>query len=164
MSRRPTARRRLSSLSPDLDLIPVMNLFMVLIPFLLLTAVFAKTVAIDIYLPQISEEGAGKSAPPHEVLTVRLNKNGFVFGGLGRFIAPVEKKGERYDFELLSKRLLELKKNHPDKDEVILLFDPATPYELVIKLMDATREAVTKESGIPIRKRLFPLVSVGENT
>ena len=63
MSRRPTARRRLSSLSPDLDLIPVMNLFMVLIPFLLLTAVFAKTVAIDIYLPQISEEGAGKSAP-----------------------------------------------------------------------------------------------------
>ena len=47
---------------------------------------------------------------------------------------------------------------------MILLFDPATPYELVIKLMDATREAVTKESGIPIRKRLFPLVSVGENT
>ena len=163
MSRRPTARRRLSSLSPDLDLIPVMNLFMVLIPFLLLTAVFVKTAVIDIYLPQISEEETAVSAP-HQALTIRLNKNGFTFGGLGRTLAPVEKKGETYDFKLLSERLLELKKNHPDKDEVILLFDPATPYELVIKLMDATREAVTKESGIPIRKRLFPLVSVGENT
>ena len=38
---------------------------------------------------------------------------------------------------------------------MILLFDPATPYELVIKLMDATREAVTKENGIPATKRLF---------
>lgn len=140
-----------------------MNLFMVLVPFLLLTAVFAKTAAIDIYLPQISEGEAAKSAP-REVLTVRLNKNGFAFGGLGRSIAPVEKKNDAYDFETLSERLLELKKNHPDKDEVVLLFDPATPYELVIKLMDATREAVTKESGIPARKRLFPLVSVGENT
>lgn len=163
MPRRPTARRRLSSISPDLDLIPVMNLFMVLIPFLLLTAVFAKTVAIDIYLPQISEEETVRPAP-HEVLTVRLSKNGFTFGGLGRTLAPVEKKGERYDFELLSKKLLELKKNHPDKNEVILLFDPATPYELVIKLMDATRETATKENGIAIRKNLFPLVSVGENT
>lgn len=163
MPRRPTARRRMSSLSPDLDLIPVMNLFMVLIPFLLLTAVFAKTVAIDIYLPRISEEETAGSAP-HEVLTVRLNKNGFTFGGLGRTLAPVEKKGERYDFELLSKKLLELKKNHPDKNEVILLFDPATPYELVIRLMDATRETATKENGIATRKSLFPLVSVGENT
>ncbi|MEE9614954.1 MAG: biopolymer transporter ExbD [Thermodesulfobacteriota bacterium] len=164
MARRPTRRLHKNPVWTDLNLIPVMNLFMVLIPFLLLSAVFARTAIIDVYLPRDVPESAETAAVPGDVLTVHITEKGFAFSGLGEGTPPVGKKDGFFDFGLLTANLLEIKGQYPDREEVILLFEPSTPYELVVKTMDATRERITSENGRVIRDPLFPLVSVGEHT
>ena len=159
--KKPISKRRHVQTDGDLNLTPVMNIFMVLIPFLLLTAVFAKTAVIDIYLPRTSSEGVAASAPS-EILSVTLTDDGFKLGGLGRNAPFVPKKNGNYDFASLSESLLKLKENYPDKNEVVLLFPQNAPYEIVIKLMDSTRETYVADGDRKARKVLFPLVSVGE--
>lgn len=164
MARRPSRKRHHSFLGDDINLIPVMNIFMVLIPFLLLTTVFAKTALIDIYLP--SESPSGKKAAeanPAEVLTIHMTDSGFAFSGLGHGMPAIIKKDGAFDFELLARKVEEIKAQHSDREEVIILFEPDIHYELVIKAMDAVREIVEIKDGKAARKTLFPLVSVGEH-
>ena len=163
MARKPT-RLRKKGVEADLNLTPVMNLFMVLIPFLLLTAVFARTAIIEIHLPQEGQvqEPAKKDKKKPEVLTISLTKKGFVFSGLGKKIKRINKKDGEYDFELLTKKLLGLKKKYPEREEVILLFHPDMKYELVVRMMDTTRETVVTSNGISEKKKLYPVLSVGE--
>ncbi|MDH4226472.1 MAG: biopolymer transporter ExbD [Deltaproteobacteria bacterium] len=160
MARKPSRRRRPNPHGEELDLTAVMNLFMVLIPFLLLSAVFAKTVSIDIVLPTGS---AAQAAAPSEPLTVTMKKSGILVGGIGRAIPFLERKSGKYDFETLNKRLFELKRQHPAKEDIVLLFPKDAAYNDVIRLMDSTREIIVKEGGVSSRKPLFPVVSVGEH-
>lgn len=161
MARRPTRRLHRDPLWREMDLVPVMNLFMVLIPFLLLSAVFVKTAVIDVHLPT---ESQGAVEPvTGDILTVHATDVGFSFSGLGAGLGPVRKKGGAFDFELLSERLLELKRRYPESREVIILFKADMPYELIIKTMDAAREIIKTKSGETVRLTLFPLVSVGEH-
>ena len=168
MARIPTRRRHKATLDEEINLIPVMNLFMVLIPFLLLTAVFAKTAIIDVYLPKaagaaLSDKTVKKAAAPGAVLTIQVTAKGFRFTGLGRGVADIGKRDGKYDFTALSKALVKLKAKYPAKEEVILLFEPTTPYETVVKMMDTTRELIEKSGKKSSRKTLFPLVSVGQS-
>ncbi|MCK4846417.1 MAG: biopolymer transporter ExbD [Deltaproteobacteria bacterium] len=167
MAKVPTRRRHKSTLDEEINLIPVMNLFMVLIPFLLLTAVFAKTAVIDIYLPAAAIASNDKvvkkaASAPTIVLTIHVTKKGFRFTGLGKGIGEIKTANNKYDFTALSKELVKLKEKYPTKEEVILLFEAATSYEVVVKMMDTTRELIEKKGEKSTRKHLFPLVSVGQ--
>src|SRR3989304_690968 len=57
---RPSKKRHRHLVAGDVNLIPLLNIFTIVIPFVLLTTVFAKTAIIDMYLPQ--ERGGGQSA------------------------------------------------------------------------------------------------------
>ncbi len=147
----------------DLNIIPLLNVFVIIIPFLLLTAVFARTAIIDILLP--GESGAAASTSPAEegrFLTVKVTGKGFRLGGIGRG-RFIPKKNGRLDFEALTDRLVKLKDRYPQVEEVAILFDPDVSYDLVIKVMDSAREAYTVKDGKRIRRILFPVVSLGEN-
>ncbi len=156
MANRPSRRRHTHSESDDLNLTPMIDIFIIIIFFLLLTAVFARTAIIDIYLPQ--EGGASnQSAAESEVLTIKITEKGFELGGIGGQ-SFIPKTGENLDFKELTNQLINIKDKYPQKEDVVLLFDPATPYEIVIKVMDASRE--TTEGT---KRTLFPLVSLAEN-
>jgi len=134
----------------------MIDIFIIIIFFLLLTAVFARTAIIDIYLPQ--EGGAsGQSGVPPQVLTIKITEKGFELGGIGgEKIIP--RISENLDFKGLTNQLVNIKDKYPQKEDVVLLFDPSTPYEVVVKVMDASRE--TPEG---VKRTLFPLVSLAEN-
>ena len=165
MARRPT-RKRHSAGMEDLNLTPVMNVFIILIPFLLLTTVFVKTAIINVYLPgNTSDREQTDRANSERILTLHMTRDGFSFSGLGKEIPPVKKDNSgSYDFGLLNSRVAALKERYPKHEEAIILFAPDTPYELVIKAMDATREVATSKQGKITRKTLFPVISVGEHT
>ncbi|MCK4738817.1 MAG: biopolymer transporter ExbD [Deltaproteobacteria bacterium] len=167
MAHRPTSRRKrnVDADAGDLNLTPVMNLFMVIIPFLLMTAVFVNTTIIEIHLPQESkapQAPSDKKVTEDDILTIGLTAKGFTFSGLGKRIATIKKKDGKFDFISLQKKLVELKKKHPTKEEVVLLFKADAPYDLVIDTMDATRIALVKNGETTTKQNLFPMVSVGE--
>jgi len=160
---RPSKRRHHSILAEDINLIPILNIFMIIIPFLLLTAVFTKTSIIDIYLPQEGQEAKdNKFSQIPQILTVKVMEMGFELGGMGNGIL-IPKMGGNLDFKQLANELRKLKDKYPDEEDVVLLFDPNVSYDLIINVMDATREISDVIEGKTVKKLLFPLVSLGEN-
>lgn len=157
MSHRPSSRRRSLHSRHELDIIPILNVFMIIVPFLLLTAVFAKTAIIDIYLPKENqEEPEDINDKPPEILTIEITANGFELGGIGDGVIITGTK-DNLNYKQLTIELVKIKDKHPQKEEVVLLFDPNTSYDTVVKVMDATRE--TTEGT---KRLLFPFVSLGE--
>ncbi len=103
MGARPSLRRfgRHAETS-DINLIPLMNVFCILIPFLLLSAVFVQLSIIDTNLPSaISESNKDEKtekSPTPEVkklnLTVLIRKDGFTLAGYGG-VLTVNEGGEK---------------------------------------------------------------------
>lgn len=129
---------------PDqVDVTPVMNLFCILIPFLLLTAVFAQTVVIEINLPR---EGVGTTAqlqeemPPDQLRFVMVNikKDGVHVATDKKIYPPVpvsdwNDEASLTDFE---KQLQDILAQFPEQQDVILISPDETPYAVLIQLMD----------------------------
>lgn len=163
MAYRPSRRAHNHGHGTELNIIPLMNVFVIIIPFLLLTAVFAKTSMIEIFLAQ--QEAVVSSSAKDQVngfLTVKVVKRGFVLDGIGKGIVIKRKKGE-LDLKRLSSMLVKLKDRHPKVNEVAILLSPSLSYESVVAVMDATRETEVVKDGQKSRRVLFPLVSLGEN-
>jgi biopolymer transport protein ExbD len=156
MAFRPSKRRHGAYLEQELSLTSLLDMITILVVFLLVTAVFAKTAVIDTYLPK---EGGVEAAVPAEkipdVLVVMTTKDGFELSGLGSELSIPKREGE-FDFNALAMEAAKIKERNPEKEEVILLFNPRTSYETVVKVMDATRETADRA------RKLFPLASLGE--
>lgn len=156
MAHRPSKKRH--QLVTDVNLTPLLNVFIIVIPFVLLSAVFVKTSVIDIYLPQ---EGRRAADSPTGVLVIKVTGSGFDVGGIGKAFIP--KQAGDYDFKgLTQEELMRLKDGFPRSEDAILLFNPDASYEFIVKVMDSAREAVIKEDGKLKRRTLFPLISLGE--
>ncbi len=163
MAYRPSRRSHNHGQGTELNIIPLMNVFVIIIPFLLLTAVFAKTSMIEIFLAQQDAViSASSKKQDHGYLTVKVLKRGFVLDGIGKGIV-IRRKNGKLNYERLSAMLQKLKDRHPRVQEVAILFNPSFSYESVVKVMDVTREAEVSRSGKTTRRVLFPLVSLGEN-
>ncbi len=155
MAQRRIRRRHHTHGAEDLNLTPMIDIFMIIIFFLLLTTVLVKTSIINVYLPQ--EQASPRPAGgPQEVLSVKVSERGFELGGVGGG-AFIPKNGAVLDYHELNRRLAAIKERFPEKEDVILLFDVSVPYDTVVQVMDAARETEDR------KRTLFPLVSLGEN-
>jgi biopolymer transport protein ExbD len=137
--RRNESARRI--VEGDVEILPLMNLFVVLIPMLLLSAVFLRIAVIDMSLPA----GAGESAAPEEdplSLTVRIEEDRYVVEGRGIPDGVVLRDGggEENAAEL-SERLAGLVAARPGTEDVVILSRTDTRYEEIVRVMDAAREA-----------------------
>lgn len=137
----------------------------ILIPFLLLSAVFSRTAILNVYLPEApsAEKKLEKASDDHApLLMVSILKDGFVIHDGEKVLAALPRVQDRHDFERLSSLLLQLKGQIPHHEEVILLSEPEIRYETIIQTMDASREAVVERDGKKEVVSLFPNVSIGE--
>ncbi len=155
--------RRIRKKGPELSLIPIMSLFLILVPMLLLTAEFERAAVVDLFLPSsdVKPSSRNKSAPGLN-LTISLtpNKITIVANGKKKTIKPVKKGNEiAYDLEKLTEELYRLKKRYPSSGEVVLLIDGEIPYETIIQVMDACREKILPTGD---RITLFPNVALAD--
>ncbi len=67
------ARKRKKVKTDDLDLLPVMNLFSILIPFLLSVAVFQKMAIVEVNMPTRSEMNMKNPPPPPDDQSLSLS-------------------------------------------------------------------------------------------
>lgn len=101
---------------PELDLLPIMNLFSILIPFLLSVAVFQKMAVIDINMPPTSTKTNPVLEVPTEELnlTVSITKTGLQIGSTNGFFPKIFTK-ELRDYQCEGEAL---RVNvNPDADE-----------------------------------------------
>lgn len=178
MAYKPSARRNTSTLDMDLDIRPVMNLMVVLIPLLLAGAEFVKLSIIEINLPpQSGGPGPGQEqTPPKETekklnLSITITKSGFTISSPSAVLPGESDEGPTipldanndYDFTGLKSKLAEVKKHiagqgFKDKDAAIITASAEIEYQVIIRVLD---EIQTYQDAEGMEQILFPQISFG---
>jgi biopolymer transport protein ExbD len=145
----------------ELLLVPMIDIFTVLVTFLLMTAVFSRTVILELKLPPSNAEY--KEPPPGLQLEVTVRKDLLQVADRNSGpLATFPNKNGDYDFDGLSTYLQLVKSKFPDKTDATVLLEPDTLYDTVVQVMDHVRvlEVNTGLSSTPYE--LFPDVSIGD--
>jgi biopolymer transport protein ExbD len=148
--------------TPELDVTTFMNLMVVLIPFLLISAVFSRVAIMELSVP--TSAGGTVSNTPNFAIEVIVRQAGFEIANGSSVEAAIPKKDDRYDMEMLSKMLMRLKAQYPEKEDATILMEPGIEYDYLIQFMDAVRTAkVQAEDSEEVQKLiLFPDISIGD--
>ena len=156
--------------APELDITAFLNLMVVLVPFLLVSAVFSRVTILELNMPT---GAGGASEDPGVSLEVVVRKDALEISDGDKVIArfpnlnqpegaaepalaeeggaqiPVDENGqpivppteEVYDLAKLREHLLRIKETYPDKTDSTLLMEPQVAYEHLVGVMDTVRSA-----------------------
>lgn len=170
--------------APELDITAFLNLMVVLVPFLLVSAVFSRITILELNMPA-GAGGADSKKPKISIEVVIRDKGLEISNGrtvLARYPkidkeVPVDNKDpeagtiivKAYDRIALTNYLLKLKANYPNKTDSTILMEPDIEYRHLVSIMDTVRNAeVIKEAAVaggePDIQRivLFPDISIGD--
>lgn len=145
----------------DLQLVSMIDIFTVLVTFLLMTAVFSRTVILELKLP--SQSTSFKEPPPGLQLEVIVRKGELQIAdratGLLRALPLVN---NAYDFKGLTEYLQFVKSRYPDKTDASVLLEADTPYDTLVQVMDRVRVAEVNAGLKTVQAELFPDISIGD--
>ena len=147
----------------DIDVTPLLNVLVVMIAFLILSAVFSRITIQEIILPTQADAGTAQDKL-QVTIEVIVRQNVLEIGDGKNVTVTIPKLGMKYDFQKLSENLIRLKEKYSEKQDVNILIEPDIEYESMIQVMDAVKVAEVKQVGQEkIRKVvLFPQVSIGD--
>lgn len=144
-----------------LNLVPVMNLVTILIPFLLLSAQFVAIAVIETTAPAICADCDPEPDTPRLEFELTVDDRGFHIDGEGTetvaertLLCAGACTIETYDWSALARRARQLHDAWPEATSVTLLPGERVPYEVVLRTMDAVRQ---DDDGQP----WFPHASIG---
>jgi len=137
MARKHHYRRRSKEQPNELDVTTFLNLMVVLVPFLLITAVFSRLTIVELNLPSSAGgPSAGEQGFTPEVI-VREDRIEITNGN--SIIASIPNKQDEYDLPTLSDYMVELKKTYPRQEAASVLMEARIPYDYLIRVMDIVR-------------------------
>ena len=145
----------------ELLLVPMIDIFTVLVTFLLMTAVFSRTVILQLNLPASQTEF--KEPPPGLVLEVLVRKDLLLVAD--RNTGPlhtVPNNAGGYDYDALAEYLKFVKTKFPDKTDATILLEPDTAYDTLVQVMDRVRVFESGQGASLVQAELFPDISIGD--
>jgi biopolymer transport protein ExbD len=157
----------------NLNLVPLLDFIVAVIPVLLLSVNFLEYVVLDTSLPVYSSatsaETGDKNDQPKLGLSVAITEEGFIIVGQGGMLNVNGKKplinkstDGAYDYSKLGDALFEIKNNYPDEWSVVIIPEADTRFEDIVATMDAARERLLfDQNGEVTRKTMFPNVVIG---
>lgn len=152
----------------EVMLVPMIDIFVVLVTFLLMTAVFSRVTILQLDLPS-AEQGAAPVVPEFR-LEVIVRESGFELTNGESLIAALPKVDGEYDFAMLAQLAQQLKSENPNVDDASVLLERTVKYDYLIQVMDAIRSAelpaaegsAADHPGATKRTELFTNIAVGE--
>jgi biopolymer transport protein ExbD len=157
-------RRERHKEQEELNITAFMNLMVILVPFLLITAVFSRLAVLELNLPSSEATLAEEQEPEFQLeITVRdalIEVGDRNVGTLSR----IENTPEGYDFDELSGYLQRIKQQFPEKANATILLEQDIPYDVLVQVMDTVRvfERIDEAESLAARYELFPEISIGD--
>jgi len=158
MARAHHYRRRQKEV-PELDMTTFLNLMVVLVPFLLHTAVFSRITIVELDLP--SAQAAAPTEPTFRVEVVVREQGIEIMDGT-QVIAAIPKVDDDYDLGTLTEYLTAIKREYPAKEDASVLLEPHIEYDHLIAVMDTVRSTEVREGDELKRAALFTAISIGD--
>lgn len=153
-------RRRLHKQPPDMNITAFMNLMVILVPFLLITAVFSRMTILELNLPPASS--SSNETKRELQLEVTIRKDALEVGDRHTGLIKRIDNARGYDFKTLSEVMKQIKARFPDKLNATILSEPDTSYDVLVQVMDAVRVAEIAQAGAVTQAELFPDISIGD--
>jgi len=158
-------RKKHLSEPTEVNITAFMNLMVILVPFLLITAVFSRITILELNLPTPgSPNKAAKQDEPEELqLEVIVREQAIEIGdrkrGLLKLVAVAPDGGH---LQQVSEMLQQIKARFPDKLDITLLLESDIPYERLVEMMDTLRVAQIEQDDELVTAELFPAISIGD--
>lgn len=157
-NRRP--RRHIEA--AELNITAFMNLMVILVPFLLITAVFSRLAILELNLPGSSSEPA---AEPQEtlILEITVRSDMIEIGDRNKgLLSRIPNTEEGYDLVAMAEKLKQIKARFPEKQDATLLLEPDISYDVIVQVIDKVRVAEIVRAGSLVKGELFPAISIGD--
>ena len=124
----------------DLDIMPLMNLFVALIPMLLISAVFINVTVIDMDGAAADPEAAVRPDETPLNLAVTIAADTWTVEGHRLARSVIARTGDD-PAAALTAALASVVADHPDNRDVMIVAQAGTRYDDIIAVMDITRAA-----------------------
>ncbi len=154
----------------DVNLVPIMNLFVVLIPFLLMSAAFFHISVINASVPALQKEKTDLAKSDVAVtMMVRMKPEAFTITAssdtlprseLDKLRAEIPREGEGKGLQDFSDHMLACKQRYPKSETMLLVPDASIEYQEMIGAMDSGRWTELVQEGVTVRYDLFPNVVI----
>jgi biopolymer transport protein ExbD len=155
--------RRLRKGSEALEVSAFINLIVVLIPFLLSTAVFSNMSVVELTLPAKSSNWEGLKENDLKLEVVVRHDAIEVGDKIGGLILRIPNAAGGPDLVTLNAEMFVIKNKFPDVTAASVLPEPNIPYDTVIHVMDAMRTGKSANGGTTVVDvDLFPAISIGD--
>ena len=132
----------------DIDVTPIMNMFIILIPFLVSMAVFAHLSVLPFTLPPSAGVGSGGPKKEDLKLTVAMNAEGYMLTLGENVLDSIPLTGGEYDFAALTEALATKREDLKHKDEIVLAVNDGVIFDNVVSSMDHCRDAGFTKIGL----------------
>jgi len=155
-------RRKHIENTVELNITAFMNLMVILVPFLLITAVFSRLTVLELNLPALN----ARSQEQQEVklqLELAIRKNSFDIqdASLG-IIKRFPRSSEYTNWKAFSDLLVEIKSRFPKEQNITLLLERKIDYKTMIQVMDHVRSADVVMVASLETVELFPNISIAD--
>jgi biopolymer transport protein ExbD len=140
------AKTRASDATFDLNLAPILDIIVSIVPLLLLSVAFVQVKMIDTSVPQVVAQAAQRANEKSETtVTLKVSKQkGFVFevmkDGKGEPV-PVANKGKEWDLDGLNAAAFAIKSKHPEVFRVDMAPEQDVNLNELVKVMDNIRKS-----------------------
>ena len=168
MARKHHYKRRTKTDAHEIDVTTFLNLMVVLVPFLLITAVFSRLTIVELDLP--SSAAGSNNVPDTFRVEVIVREEGIEISNGTAIIASIPKKEDEFDLDTLSEFMVRLKQQYPSHESASVLMEAQIPYDYLIQVMDTVRnvelpveDAVSVDGEQELQLyALFSEISVGD--
>jgi biopolymer transport protein ExbD len=145
----------------DLNIVPMIDMMVILVFFLLFTAVFSNTNILELNLP--APNSSVPELPKGLNLEVIVRQNTIeVADRNSGVLKTFPKANGEYDYAGLSSFLQDVKAKYPTVLAASVLLEQDIPYDVLVQTMDNTRIWLNS-AGVGLQKvELFPDISVGD--
>ena len=155
-------RRKMTKDVVELNITAFLNLMVILVPFLLITAVFSRMTILELNLPLKD----ARVVPPETIklqleLVIRPDSFEIRDSNLGR-IKYLPREQARPDWKAFTDVLVEIKSRFPEEQRISLLLDKKVTYKTLIDVMDRVRSADVVNVNVVENVELFPEISIGD--
>jgi biopolymer transport protein ExbD len=147
----------------DVDVTPVMNMFMILIPFLVSMAVFSNLAVQSFRLPAGESAGQAQSADDLP-WTVAVTSTRIAVARGEWILGSCDRTDDGHDFAALATILRDAQATRPGLDRVVVAVDDGIVCADVVHTLDRCREAGFTEVGLAEGTGLDGQIVVSSNS
>lgn len=154
MYRTPSSKRRGKDVE-RINLVPILDAVFILIFFLLMSADFLNLFEISSDVPIVSSQPPKQDEKPL-ALTLKVDSTGISVqtGVPANTVKRIGKNNEgKYDLVQLHEFLIQMKKQHPKEDSIILEPVVNLPYEEIVEIMDSARTLRATDEDIYVKDK-----------